>query len=575
VDELVTADVLIIGGGAAGARAAVEASDVGASIVLVVKGKLGSSGATTYGVVETAGFNVADGDVDPLDNPDVHYQDIVDAGLGMCDERLARILVDEAYARMRDLEKWGVVFEQDNNKYLEIQGCFASHPRMHIIKGHGIPIARALDREIRKRGVRVLENVMIFNSLVEDGRCIGAIGVEKRGRIFVFKTKSVILATGGAGRLFRLNLNPKDITGDGYAIAYRAGAELINMEFMQAGVGTIYPTENLLSSWLWSLKPKLKNKNGKEFLSCYVPSNSVLDKCYQEKSLHFPFSSRDSSKYIEIGIHTELKEGRATERGGILLDFTHVDDKLLKTFPDQSGIKKMWNFTRDWFINRGVNLTREPLQVVVHAHAINGGLRINERAQSTVSGLYAAGEVAGGPHGADRLGGNMLVACQVFGARAGRYAAENAKRTKDKAINKKLIDKHRHLILQTLQIGSSHPASELKKRIQNTMWQNVLVVRSRQSLQKCKHDLQKIREALTGNLEPEKKEIFESLEVGNLLNVAEIMVNAALTREESRGCHYRENYPMLDNTNWNKVISIRSSDGEMKLCFISLPKLGS
>jgi len=572
--ELVTSDVLVIGGGAAGLRAAVEASDAGARVVLVIKRGLGNSGATAYGVTEVAGFNVADGEVDPLDNPDVHYQDIREASLGMCDERLARILVEEAYPRMKDLEKWGVVFEKDNNKYLEIQGCFASRPRMHIIKGHGIPIVKALGREIRRREIKILENVMISNLFVEDGRCRGVIGEDKTGKFFVFNAKSVILATGGAGRLFRLNLNPEDITGDGYAMAYRAGAELINMEFMQAGVGTIYPTENLLNAWLWSLKPKLINKGGKELLSDYVPSH-LVEKCYLEKSEHFPFSSRGDSKYIEIAIHTEIKERRATDKGGILLDFTHVDDAFLKIFSEKSNIGKMWSLTQEWFINRGVDLTKQPLQVVVHAHAINGGLRINEEAQSTISGLYAAGELAGGPHGADRLGGNMMVACQVFGARAGRYAAKNAQRTKDKPINKKLINKEKHRILKVLQTEGSHSASELKRQIQQTMWQNVLVVKSRDSLEKCKHDLQRIRKSFEENSKAEKTEVFEALEVENLLDVAEIMVNAASTREESRGSHYREDCPMLDNANWHKVISIRSGEGEMKLRLISLPKFGT
>jgi len=568
MDEIIDSDVLVIGAGGAGLRAALEASGKSANVVVVVKGSLGSSGATAYGVSEMAAFNVADGDVDPSDNPNAHYQDIIEAGLGMCDERLARVLVDEAYVRMKDLEKWGVVFERDNSRYLEIRACFSSKPRSHIIKGHGIPIVKALGKEIRKRGVKIIEDVMISNLLIEDGKCTGAIGIDKKGKFIIFNAKSTILATGGAGRLFRLNLNPKDITGDGYAMAYRAGAELINMEFMQAGVGTIYPTENLLNAWLWSLKPRLINKDNEEFLSHYVPSD-LIDRCYQDKAKHFPFSSRDNSKYIEIAIHTEIKKGKATDKGGVLLDFTHVNDTFLKTFPEKSEIRKMWSITQEWFARRGLDITKEPLQVVVHAHAINGGLRINEKAQSTIPGLYAAGEVAGGPHGADRLGGNMMVTCQVFGQRAGKYAAENAKKEKDRAINKKLIDKEKQHILEILQKSGSRPASELKRMIQETMWQNVLVVRSKRSLERCKGDLQKIREVFSENLKVEKEEVFEALEVENLLDVADMMVSAALARKESRGSHYREDYPTSDS-NWKKVISIRLSDGEMKLSPISL-----
>jgi len=571
MDEVINSDVVVIGGGGAGARAAIEAADNGASVTMVLKGELESSGATAYGVAEAATFNVADGDVDPSDNPDKHYQDIIEAGLGMCDERLARILVDEAYPRMKDLEKWGVTFEKDKGRYMEIRACFSSRPRSHIIKGHSIPIIKALSRQIKKRGIKIVENVMILNLLIEDGRCIGAVGIDKTGKFFIFNAKSTILATGGAGRLFRLNLNPKDITGDGYAMAYRAGAELINMEFMQAGVGTVYPTENLLNAWLWSLKPKLKNKNGEEFLSRDISSN-LIEKCYLDKSKHFPFSSRDSSKYIEISIHEEIKKGRATDKGGILLDFTYVDDNFLKKLPEKSEIRKMWNLTQEWFIRRGIDLKEEPLQVAVHAHAMNGGVRINEEARSTIPGLYAAGEVAGGPHGADRLGGNMLVACQVFGARAGKYAAESARRINDRAKNKGLVDKEKQRILKIFQTEGSYPALELKKQIQQSMWQNALVVKNKQSLEKCKHDLQNIRQTFEEKLKPNKRQIFESLEVENLLDVAEIIVSASLTRKESRGSHYREDYFELDNANWNKVISIRLDDGKMRIHFVNLRK---
>ena len=154
MEKVVKTDVLVIGAGAAGTRAALESYDNGASVTIALKGRLGFSGATAYGVSEIAAFNVADGDVDPLDDPDVHYRDIIEAGLGMCDERLARILVDEAYPRMKELEKWEVVFEKDNDKYLEIRACFSSKPRAHIIKGHGIPIVKALGQKIKEEGLK-------------------------------------------------------------------------------------------------------------------------------------------------------------------------------------------------------------------------------------------------------------------------------------------------------------------------------------------------------------------------------------------------------------------------------------
>jgi fumarate reductase (CoM/CoB) subunit A len=268
--EMIESDVLIVGGGGAAARAALEAHLQGSKVVMVMKGKFGECGATAYKVAEMAGYNVADGKVDPQDNPREHFKDICRAAAGMCDEGLAKILTEKALLTIPELEGWGVNFEKDGDGYLEVTGCFASRPRMHVIKGHSEPILAALKREIERRNIQILEFIIISDLLIQDGVCLGALGINERREFFVIKAKSTILATGGAGQLFLNNLNPPDITGDGYALGYRAGAEMVNMEFMQAGLGIIYPIRNILNSWVWLLHPRVYNKEGKEFLQPYL-----------------------------------------------------------------------------------------------------------------------------------------------------------------------------------------------------------------------------------------------------------------------------------------------------------------
>ena len=255
-------DVLVIGGGGAGARAALEANRCGARVALTMKGKFGQSGATAFKAAETAGLNVADGTVDPDDDPGGHFRDIREAALGMCDERLACILAREALELTPFLESVGVKLESDEEGLLTVAGCFASRSRMHILKGHGEPIVQALKREIQRSEIQVHDFITVTDLLVADGVCLGALALDGKGQWLVFSAKAVILATGGAGQLFAVTLSPPDITGDGYAMGYRCGADLMNLEFMQVGLGTLFPFKNLLHCWVWGLHPRLLNGNG-------------------------------------------------------------------------------------------------------------------------------------------------------------------------------------------------------------------------------------------------------------------------------------------------------------------------
>jgi fumarate reductase (CoM/CoB) subunit A len=557
----INTDVLVIGSGGAGCRAAFEAVQTGCDVTLVTKGLFGKSGTTAFRVADTAGYNFADGIVDPEDNPDQHLADIRRAGRGMEYEDLARVLAVEAVDTAPFLEKLGVGFEKDaaTNRYIEVTGCFAARPRMHILKDHGEQIIRALVPAIKGLPIRIVERTLIVDLLVKNGNCAGAVGLDAEGRPVVLRARAVVLACGGAGQLFKYTLTPKDITGDGYALGLRAGAELVNMEFMQVVLGTVKPTQNQFNTFLWCARPRLLSAAGEDLLDGYLAAGVTADQCMDAKSRHFPFSTSDESRYIEIAVQKETLKG---DQAGVFIDLTGVNDEVVAGLPPDSPLPKVWPLVNTYLAKRGFRIDSEPVPVACFAHAINGGLKINTDGQTTLPGLYAAGEVAGGPHGADRLGGNMLVTCQVYGARAGRAAARAASRKDYTAFDQEKIAAVLDKIESCRQQQGAVKVQQLRENLQQTMWRNVLVVRNKVKLQSALGDIAALRCRM-----PEVKiggigDLRSWLELGNLLDVGEAIVTAALDRTESRGSHYREDFPAQDSA-WDKRILIGYRSGKI------------
>ncbi|MGA3108099.1 MAG: FAD-dependent oxidoreductase [Candidatus Bathyarchaeia archaeon] len=557
--SVIKADVLVIGGGGAGARAAIEADERGAHVLMVTKGHFGGSesSATSFAVSHAGGYQAAFGHADPMDNPAVHFSDIVQAGLGMCDKRLARIVAYEAPRRLLDLEKWGARFEKSDGKYAQRLGCFSSRPRMCETKNHGNSILSVLKKEIERRDIEVMENVMITNLLTQNNACAGATGISKKGDFIVFIAKSTILATGGAGMLYRLNFDPPSITGDGYAIAFRAGVELVNMEFLQIGMGIVRSDETrplLFTNQVWPLRPRVYNVDGESFLEKYMPRDVNLNRCLSLRALHWPFSTSDESKYIDIAMFNEIKEGRGTRNGGVYVDLRNIAE---------SKMRERHQLWLEWLRTRGIDPMTDLLEVALFAHAFNGGIRINEKAETTLPGLYAAGEVTGGMHGADRLGGNMLANCQVFGARAGEFAAKRALTINDQITADGSEEYERLARIREAKAGID--VTKTEKAIQEVMWRNVLVVRNERGLNECKMELERImKHHLLDLCIQNEGELVHALEIRNMLDVGQILTTAALLRRESRGSHYRDDYPSRDDQDQMKSIIIRQEGEEIK-----------
>jgi fumarate reductase (CoM/CoB) subunit A len=512
-------DVLVIGGGAAGSRAAYEAKKAHPElrVLMAVAGGFGTSGSTNLMASESLGINAPFNYMEDGDSPEVYYHDMIETGGGLSDPLLCKIIADEACDRVNELISLGIKFDSKNGKIIQrrLSGC--TKARSLTCGGlTGKEIVRVLKAVITKLSVEVIENVRILD-LVQDehGRIFGAMGLAIGKPIFI-GTKAVVLASGGAGRIFRHNVNPASVEGDGWCMAYRAGAQLVNMEFFQIGPAVYKPDIMfIIHSHMWRLRPRLTNALGQEFLPRYCPPGVDPAEVMALKAMSYPFSVRTAAKYLDIAIFKEVMGGRGTETGGIYFDVTHVGkDTLLERAPITYRVLKQ----------AGADLAKERIEIGMVVQNFNGGILIDSNGFTGIEGLFAAGEVTGGVHGADRPGGNNLIDTQVFGYRAGRTSAEYAATQGKKPLEMDLPFKFELLTQEDeLLIAKS---AHLYDR-------NLTIVRTQTGLEEVLQFIDSHR-------------ANRNFIVQNRLILGSILATAALTREESRGTHYREDFPNSD-----------------------------
>ncbi len=544
MDSLKT-DVLVVGGGGAAARTALEASMAGAKVMLAVKGTFGAvgsrgAGATASGISEAGAIIAAGPAIPPMwaVDPDKDLADILQLGLGLTDRKLATILVEESFDAREALKEWGWVFH------------------LWGIKNHGVPIVAALESQIRKRDIAVMDHTMIVDLLVQDGACVGAVGLnEQYGQTVAIQAKSVVLCAGGDANLYRFNLNPACTTGDGYAMGYRAGAELMNMEFKQMTLGMDYPTKNMVFDWVFQPHAKFINGNGEEFLENYLPQGVTIDEVFKARALSNMFSTRvPVSTHFDIALVSEVKAGRGNQRDCIYLD---LRDPRAILGPSER---------LDWWEYRGVDWRKDVVEVAFSHHCSNGGFRIDENCQTTLPNLYAVGECAAGPHGADRAGGHMLAACQVYGKRAGQHAAKRAKSGKHPDINSSKLEEAEKAIGRFGAGQGSVKPSQAKATLQKKAWEDLLLIRTPEGLEDVLDHVRQTRDEILPKLSVASPvEMVEAQELQNLLDVAEIVASVCLKRTESRGSHYRVDHPKRDDKAWQRCITAKQTDGEIAL----------
>ena len=529
-------DVLVVGGGAAGSRAAYEAKRLhpGLKVLMAVAGAYGSSGSTNLIASESLGINAPFDFMNDGDHPDVYYQDMIETGGGLSDPRLCRIIADESCDRLRELMDLGLKFDEENGHPIQrkLSGC--TKARSLTCGGStGREMVGVLKREISRLGVEVMENVRVFDLIQDDrGRVCGVTALFNNVAL-VIAAKAVILASGGAGRIFRHHVNPPSLEGDGWCMAYRAGARLINMEFFQIGPAVLKPhMKFIIHSHMWRLRPRLTNGLGEEFLGGYCPSGVSPDGVLSLKAMSYPFSVRTASMFLDIAVFKEVMSGRGTPSGGVFFDVTHVGRKTLE---ERAPI------TYRMIKQAGADLSKEKIEFGLVVQNFNGGVSIDSDGFTGVEGLYAAGEVTGAVHGADRPGGNNLIDTQVFGFRAGRAAAEHAT---EAGPNVTRMNTPEHSEMER----SSEEDVAFIKGSAALYSSNLTIVRTKKGLE----EILQFVDFYRGH---------RNLFVRNRLLLGEILATAALTREESRGTHYREDFPRSDPAWGKRVVISRGQQG--------------
>ncbi len=579
--ETIDYDVLVIGAGGAGLRAAIEASAHGIKVGLICKSLLGKA----HTVMAEGGIAASLSNVDERDNWKVHFTDTMRGGQYLNNWRMAELHAKEAPERVHELEAWGALFDRTKDGKI-LQRNFGGHkyPRLaHVGDRTGLEMIRTLQDHGIHQGIEVHMEHTIISLLKNDDRVIGALGYEReRGRFKIFRSKAIILATGGIGRAYKITSNSWEYTGDGQSLAYHAGAELMDMEFVQFHpTGMVWPPSVqgiLVTEGVRGEGGVLRNKDGKRFMFNDIPElykNSTADN--EEEGWRYTQGDRNARRPPELltrdhvarCIVREIKEGRGSPHKGVYLDISWIKEKL----PNAADhIHKKLPSMYDQFKKLAdIDITKEPMEVGPTTHYVMGGIKVDADSQmSTVPGLFAAGEVAAGLHGANRLGGNSLSDLLVFGKRAGEYAAlfakENAYGTIDEKLTREIVD----TVTKPFEKTNGENPYQLQYDLQEMMQDLVGIVRNEEELLKAKSELQKLNERaknvqVIGNREYNNG-WHTAMDLLNMLTVSEAVTISAIQRKESRGAHFREDYPDKNDQvgKFNSIIR-KGVNGEMEV----------
>jgi succinate dehydrogenase / fumarate reductase flavoprotein subunit len=573
-------DVLVIGAGGAGLRAAIEAAAAGVKVGVVCKSLLGKA----HTVMAEGGVAAALANVDDRDNWRVHFADTMRGGQYLNNWRMAELHAKEAPERVKELEAWGALFDRTQDGRI-LQRNFGGHryPRLaHVGDRTGLEMIRTLQDHGIHQGIEVHMECTVLSLLVDSGRVAGAVGYDReKGHFIVWTAKAVIIATGGIGRAFKITSNSWEYTGDGHALAYRAGAELMDMEFVQFHpTGMVWPISVrgiLVTEGVRGEGGVLRNSEGRRFMFDDIPELYKAQTAdSEEEGWRYTQGDKDARRPPELltrdhvarCINREVKAGRGSPHGGVFLDIAWIKDRISN---GAEHIKrKLPSMYHQFKQLAEIDITQVPMEVGPTTHYMMGGIRVDGDSQaSTLPGLYAAGEAAAGLHGANRLGGNSLSDLLVFGKRAGQFAAEFARQNGAAAVDEAQVDSVTRAALKPFELG---PAGEnpyqIQYELQDFMQDLVGIVRIENEMQRALASISdlRVRAGRAGivNNRQYNNGWHTVMDLPNMLDVSDAITRAALLRKESRGAQFREDYPEKD-PEWGKfnIVVRKGEDGEM------------
>jgi succinate dehydrogenase / fumarate reductase flavoprotein subunit len=575
-------DVLVIGAGGAGLRAAIEAANAGVSVGLICKSLLGKA----HTVMAEGGIAAAMANVDDRDSWKVHFADTMRGGQYVNNWRMAELHAKEAPDRVRELEAWGAVFDRTPDGRI-LQRNFGGHryPRLaHVGDRTGLELIRTLQDHTTYLGVTVHMEHTVIELLLDGGRAAGVLAYDReRGRFHVFAAKAVVLATGGVGRAYKITSNSWEGTGDGHGLAYRAGAELIDMEFMQFHpTGMVWPPSVrgiLVTEGVRGEGGVLRNSEGRRFMFDDIPDNYKPQTASDpEEGWRYTQGDKGARRPPELltrdhvarCIIREVKAGRGSPHGGVFLDIAWIKEKMSDA---ETHIKrKLPSMYHQFKELADLDITKTPMEVGPTTHYIMGGIKVHADTQeSTIPGLFAAGECAAGINGANRLGGNSLSDLIVFGKRAGEYAAEYSRRHAPAKLDDAAVERGIKASLAPFDRGASgENPYKVQQDLQDTMQNLVGIVRTESEMQEAVAKLgafteRAARVGIDGHREYNSG-WHTCIDLRNLLDVSEAIARSAIERKESRGGHFREDYPdkKVEFGTFN-IVTKRQADGSMKV----------
>ena len=557
--KMIETDLLIVGSEGAGARAAIEAARNEVKVLVATKGIFTRCGATLTADMD---IDVPSSKVEEIcgikgimeDTEENFCNDMFEEGKYMNNEEVVWAHCSNAAKYVKELVDWG----------MKVEGLSQApgHRFPRGITSTGRSMMEALKREVKRHDIKFLENTMITNLLTNNERVVGAVGVElSSGDFIVIKAKAVILATGGAMRIYPVTTAPQELSGDGMYMAYEAGAKLVDMEFplflpaclywpnSMKGADVSYISSSSIGGW-WL------NAYGERFMDKWDPMRMEVG------------TTRDVASIAQA---MEILEGRGTPHGGIWVSFKHIPDGLIAAY--FNSVPSLRNFKYGGFDL--VEMNMDPRKVAYEAgpaaHYWNGGIKINKKCETNVTGLYAAGEVQGGTMGANRLSGNAITECLVFGALSGESAAQYVKKTSFSNINNEQLEKYYERIYKPLKRSEGPDTTQTRKRIQEIAFKYAGPIREEAGLTTCISEIEKMKKEIIPHIFTKHKgriynrEWMETLEIESMITVLEIVVRASLVRKESRGAMYRTDCPDTDNKDWLKNIIVQKKKDQVAL----------